>query len=261
MIDTHCHLNSERFAGDVQSAVDRAAAAGVEKMLVVGYDLPSSRLAVQLADVHPGVICAVVGVHPHDARNWSAEAAAEVRQLAAHLAVVAIGEIGLDFHYDFSTPEEQYAPFREQLALAREAGLPVVVHCREAYPETLAVLAEAGEPVAGVMHCWGGSDLEAARCVELGMHLGFGGTLTFKNADQVRACARAAPLDRILLETDAPYLAPVPYRGQRNEPAYVVEVAKRLAELRETTVEAVDETTTTNALRLFHRLRIPEQLF
>jgi TatD DNase family protein len=175
--------------------------------------------------------------------------------LAQNLRVVAIGEIGLDFHYDFSPRPDQFAAFRAQMALAREASLPVIIHCREAYPETLQVLEDEGaDETGGVMHCWAGTEEEAERTVAIGLYLGFGGTLTFKNAEEVRACARAAPLESLLVETDAPYLAPMPYRGKRNEPAYTRFVAEKLAELRGLTFAEIARLTTGNAHRCFPRL-------
>ncbi|HZO88194.1 MAG TPA: TatD family hydrolase [Chthonomonadaceae bacterium] len=255
LIDTHCHLNHERFAGDVPACLERAQQADVRQMIVVGYDLASSEQAVALAEAYPGVLFAAVAVHPHDARTWSQEAAARLRALAQNPRVVAIGEIGLDFHYDFAPRPAQYEAFRAQMRLAREVGLPVIIHCREAYPETLDVLAEEGiGEVGGVMHCWAGTLPDAERAVGLGMALGFGGTLTFKNAEEVRAVAASVPLEALLVETDAPYLAPVPHRGKRNEPAYVRLVAAKLAEVRGRPLEEVAAITTGNAHRLFPRL-------
>lgn len=255
LIDTHCHFNHDRLAGDLDACLERAAAAGVRQMIVVGYDVPSSELAIAQAESHPGVLFAAIGVHPHDARHWDAASAARLRDLADRASVVAIGEIGLDFHYDFSPREAQYAAFRAQLALAREAELPIVIHCREAYPETLQVLAgEGAAEIGGVMHCWAGTPEHAGETVRLGMALGFGGTLTFKSAEEVREAATTIPADRLLVETDAPYLAPAPHRGKRNEPSYTRLVAERLAELRGLPVAEIEALTTANARRVFPRL-------
>lgn len=224
-------------------------------MIVIGYDLPSSEQAVALAEAHAPELWAAVGVHPHDAKSWDAATAARLRSLSDHPRVVAWGEIGLDFHYDFSPRPAQYAAFRAQMALARESGLPVVIHCREAYPETLQVLQEErADEIGGVMHCWAGTPAEAEQTTALGMALGIGGTLTFKNAQPIRDAAQAAPLELLLLETDAPYLAPMPHRGKRNEPAYTHLVAEKLAELRGLTLEEIARLTTANARRIFPRL-------
>lgn len=252
LIDTHCHYNHKRFAEDTEDAIARAQEAGVQQMIVVGYDLDSSEQAVALAGAHPGTLFAAVAVHPHDAQHWNAETEARIRELAARPGVVAIGEIGLDFHYDFSPREDQYVAFRAQMRMAKALKLPVIIHCREAYPETLAVLAEEGiAEIGGVMHCWAGNVAEAQQAVALGMKLGFGGTLTFKNAEEVRASALAVPSEALLVETDAPYLAPMPHRGKRNEPAYTRLVAEKLAELRGLPFDEIASLTTANARDLF----------
>jgi TatD DNase family protein len=255
LIDTHCHLNHERLEEDLNACLERAASAGVRQMIVVSYDLASSELAVAQAEAHPGVLFAAVGVHPHDSKDWDAATEARLRELSARPAVVAIGEIGLDFHYGFSPRDAQYAAFRAQLDLAREVALPIVIHCREAYAETLEILANAGvEQTGGVMHCWAGNPAQARQTVELGMALGFGGTLTFKNAEEVREAARDASPEALLVETDAPYLAPMPHRGKRNEPALTRLVAERLAEVRGVPVAEIEALTTANARRVFPRL-------
>jgi TatD DNase family protein len=255
LIDTHCHLNHERLEEDLNACLERAASAGVRQMIVVSYDLASSELAVAQAEAHPGVLFAAVGVHPHDSKDWDAATEARLRELSARPAVVAIGEIGLDFHYGFSPRDAQYAAFRAQLDLAREVALPIVIHCREAYAETLEILANAGvEQTGGVMHCWAGNPAQARQTVELGMALGFGGTLTFKNAEEVREAARDASPEALLVETDAPYLAPMPHRGKRNEPAFTRLVAERLAEVRGVPVAEIEALTTANARRVFPRL-------
>jgi TatD DNase family protein len=256
LVDTHCHFNHERFADDLPECLERAQAADVRQMIVVGYDLSSSAQAVTLAETHAPLLFAAVAIHPHDAKSWTEAAAERLRELAQHPRVVAIGEIGLDFHYDFSPRPAQFAAFRAQMLLAQEASLPVIIHCREAYPETLAVLAEMGaDDIGGVMHCWAGSPEDAQQTVALGMSLGFGGTLTFKNAQEVRTVAQSVPLENLLLETDAPYLAPMPYRGKRNEPAYTRLVAEALASLRSMTFAEIAALTTGNAHRLFPRLQ------
>jgi TatD DNase family protein len=255
LIDTHCHLNHHHFDDDLPEVLARAESAQVRRMIVVGYDMPSSEQAVQLAERFEPIFAAVA-VHPHDSQDYTPTAESRLRNLARHPKVAAIGEIGLDYHYNFSPVEAQRAAFWAQLALAKEAGLPVIIHCREAYGDALDVLeAGAAREIGGVMHCWSGTVEEAERALDLGLYLGFGGTLTFKNAEVTREAARMAPADRLLIETDAPYLAPVPYRGKRNEPAYVRLVAEELAAIRGVTREEAAAVTTENARRLFPRLR------
>lgn len=254
LIDTHCHLNHNKLAEEVEAVIQRAVSAGVGQMIVVGYDLPSSEQAVLQAGAHPEVFAAVA-VHPHDSKDYDARTEARLRELAAHPKVVAIGEIGLDYHYDFSPREAQYHAFRAQLRLAHETGLPIILHCREAYADLLDVLeGEKPAEVGSAMHCWAGTPEEAERSLASGCYLGFGGVLTFKNAEMNRDVARTAPADRLLVETDAPYLAPVPHRGKRNEPAYTRLVAEQLAALRGLTLEEAANLTTANARRLFPRL-------
>lgn len=255
LIDTHCHFNHKKLAGEIPQAIQRAQEAGVQQMLVVGYDMPSSEEAVKLSEEYPGTLFAAIGVHPHDSKDWDAASEARLRVLADHPHVVAIGEIGLDYHHDFSPRDAQERAFRSQMSLARSAGLPVVIHCREAYGDTLQILADEGaDETGGVMHCWAGNVQEAEKTIALGLALGFGGTLTFKNADEVREAAQRAPLESLLVETDAPYLAPMPYRGKTNEPAYTHLVAEKLAELRGLTLPELALLTTGNARRIFPRL-------
>jgi len=255
LIDTHCHFNHNRLEDDLPGCLDRAAQAGVAQMIVVGFDMASSEQAVAQAEAHPGVLFAAIGVHPHDSKDWDVAAEERLRELCRRSCVVAIGEIGLDFHHDFSPREAQYIAFRAQMKLAREVALPVVIHCREAYPETLGALAAEGVgEIGGVMHCWAGSPQQAADTARLGMALGFGGTLTFKSAEEIREAAVRVPAEALLVETDAPYLAPVPHRGKRNEPAYTRLVANHLASLRGIAVPELEALTTANARRVFPRL-------
>lgn len=258
IIDTHCHLNGPKLAPHVPELLERARSANVTQMIVVGYDLESSEEAVRLSERYRGEIYAVIGIHPHEARHWDRATEERLRQLADHPHVVAVGEIGLDYHYDFSPRDVQANVFRIQMGLARETGLPVVIHCREAYEDTLRILSEeAVDTIGGVMHCWAGTVEDAERTVALGMSLGFGGTLTFKNAEETRAGAKRVDLESLLLETDAPYLAPMPYRGKVNEPAYTRLVAEKMAELRGLSVEEVERLTTANARRVFPKLADP----
>ncbi len=255
-LDSHCHLDPEAFDGDdgVDAAVARARAAGMVAMVTIGsgYGERSAVHAVALAERHPDV-WATVGLHPHDARAWSPELAAALRAHAAHPRVVALGEMGLDFHYDLSPRDDQRRALREQVRLALELGLPIVIHDRESDGETLAILDEEGAFAgAGVLyHCFGGDRDEAARIVERGGHVSISGIVTFKKADELREVARALPGDRLLVETDSPFLAPVPWRGHRNEPAHMVHTVRAVAALRGEDPEALARRTAANAARFF----------
>ncbi|MBE3589751.1 MAG: TatD family hydrolase [Firmicutes bacterium] len=252
--DTHCHVAGEAFDADRAEVLARAWQAGLAGLLAVGSDGASSRAAQALAAAQPRV-WAAAGVHPHQA----AAAEGEIGEIEAVLdlpRVVAVGEIGLDYHYDFAPRAVQLRVLERQLDLAARRRLPVILHVREAEEDLFRVLAGARLPAGGVWHCFTGTREAAERALEVGLHLGFGGILTFRGADGVRAVAAWAPLDRILLETDAPYLAPVPWRGRRNEPAFVAETGRRLAELRGLAPEELARATTANAARLF-RLTLP----
>ena len=256
IFESHCHLNHRQFEGDFDAALARARAVGVSEILLIGYDLESSRQVVSLADPEQGLY-ATAGIHPHDAATWSTDTAAELRALLAQPGVVALGEIGLDFYRDLSPREAQSAAFRDQLDIAVEVGLPIVVHTRDSVAQTLEVLEPyARQGLTGVLHCWSGTPQEAAAALDLGFYLGVGGVLTYKNPGALPEVVRAAPLDRLLLETDSPYLAPTPYRGKRNEPAYLPLVAEAVAALKETSSTRVAEETRRAAERLF-RLRLP----
>ncbi len=250
LIDTHAHLDHERFKHDVDQVMERAKPAKVQAIVTVGTDLESSRKAVEFAKRYPGVI-ATVGVHPHDADRATDDVLDEIAMLAADEGVVAIGEIGLDYHYDFSPRDIQRRVFAVQISLARELGLPIVVHVREAYPDVMSILkSEHAEDVGGIIHCFSGDQEVAKDCLNMGFYISVGGILTFANSKELRRIIRGLPLDRILLETDSPYLTPVPYRGKRNEPAYVVHVAEALADLKGIAFDEVAETTTLNACKL-----------
>jgi len=254
LVDSHCHLDDAQFDADRGAVLERARAAGVEMILAVGAGSgpPDLEAGVRLAETYPGLY-ATVGVHPHDAAKATPATFARLRQLLQHPRVIALGEIGLDYHYNFSPPEVQREVFRQQLEIALQASKPVVIHTREAWEDTLRLLGEhapAGR-AAGIMHCFSGGPEEAAQSIELGFYISFAGVVTFPKAARVQAAARMAPPDRLLVETDAPYLAPVPYRGRRNEPAYVVETARQLAVLRQTTLEEIAAATTANFRTLF----------
>lgn len=249
LVDTHVHLDDEAFAADRDAVVQRAATAGVRTMVAIGTDLDSSRRTVALAGRFPSV-AAAVGIHPHAAGAVSPEAVRELDTLIGQPHVVAIGETGLDYYRDYAPRPAQAALFCAHLALARTAGLPVIIHCRDAYPEVLAILQDFPD-VPAVFHAFSGSVEVAQACVRRGDYLSFGGPLTFRHARRLAEAAAEAPLERILLETDAPLLSPEPHRGRRNEPARVRLVAERLAAIRGMTLEAVAEATTANARRIF----------
>lgn len=220
-------------------------------MVCVADDVASSLRAVALAERHP-VLVATAGIHPHEAAKASDRHFDQLRQIVGRAEVVAVGEIGLDYHYDFAPVEVQKEVFRRQLRLAKDVGLPVVVHSREAEDDVLSLLeAEGAHKIGGVLHCFWGSAEAAARALELGFHLGVGGPVTFKNAEELRRVLGGVPTDRLLVETDAPYLAPVPYRGKRNEPAFVVHTGIALAGVVGVDPDELAQRTTANAARLF----------
>jgi TatD DNase family protein len=252
MIDSHCHLDPQYFGADRAEVLARGRAAGIAAFISIGVGngLECPRAAAALAAAEPDVY-ATVGVHPHDVAAMTEDDWTELASLARRPRVVGIGETGLDYHYDHSPREAQLAAYHRFAALARAAELPLVSHVRDAHADAAAVLRAEAVGGAGVIHCFTGGVAEARVYLDLGHSLSFSGILTFKNAANIREAAAFAPLDRILVETDAPYLAPIPYRGGRNEPAYIVETVKRLAELRGLPFEDVDAATTANARRLF----------
>ncbi len=258
LVDSHCHLDDRQFDEDREQAIERARAAGVETLMAIGTGNgpPDLEAAIRLADRYP-FFYATVGVHPHDAAKATDDALERLRDLASHPKVKALGEIGLDYHYDFSPRGTQRAVFERQLGLAADAGLPVVIHTREAWDDTLATL--AGWRGGGIMHCFTGNESQARQALDLGFHLAFGGVLTFPKAEEVRQAARITPEDRLLVETDCPYLAPVPNRGKRNEPAFLVETVRRLAEVRGVTAEAIAGLTSRNFERLCLRHGTPNE--
>ncbi len=254
LIDTHTHLDFPQFDADREAVIQRAQAAGVGLMINVGADLESSRAAVALAEKYE-CIYAAVGVHPHEAKKLDGAALAELRDLATHPQVVAVGEIGLDFYRDLSPRDVQRRAFQAQLAWAGRLGKPVIIHDREAHDEALAILtdwvAAAPERRCGVFHCFSGDLAMARRAVALGFYLGVDGPITYQNARKLPETVKWLPLDRLLIETDCPYLTPHPHRGKRNEPAYVRLVAERIAALKGISVEELAQATTANARRLF----------
>jgi TatD DNase family protein len=259
LVDTHCHLDAQYFPDGSDAVLARAEEAGVGGFVVVGVgaDLAPARAAVSLAERRPRTFAAV-GVHPHDAVTWTGEVHEELRALGSRPSVVAIGEIGLDYHYDHSPRPLQREVFARLVGLARELGKPIVIHTREAADDTLAILeTEGARDVGGVIHCFSEDRAFATRALDLGFDLSFSGILTFKNARSVHEVAAWAPADRILVETDSPYLAPVPLRGKPCEPAYIVHTATRLAELRHASLPEIASSTTLAAERRF-RVRFSE---
>jgi TatD DNase family protein len=255
-VDSHAHIDGPEFDADRDEVIQRARDAGVSTILNVGTGDPHSGVlerAVDLAEKYADVYTSL-GTHPHDARLFDTAAEQRIKSLLQQSSrVIAWGEIGLDFHYDNSPRDVQMNVFRRQLQLAREARLPVIIHTREAEDETIQILKSdwAGAGIPGIMHCFSGSLTLAQQAIELGFLISFSGIVTFKKADDLREIAAQVPLDRLLIETDCPFLAPVPFRGKRNEPAYVVEVARCLAEVRELSLEEIARITTDNFARLF----------
>ena len=267
LTDTHCHLNFNTFDPDRAQVIERALAVGVTRILNPGIDLDSSRAGLQLAQDHAQIFAAV-GVHPNDALSWQEDTLDQLRELAAAPKAVAVGEIGLDYYRDWAPADAQRRIFILQLQLAAEAELPVVIHTRNASPQDRRATAEALDLLAdwrsqlaqrgssllervGVLHSYSDDLPTALRAIELGFCIGITGPLTFRNAEQLRQVAAGVPLERLLIETDSPFLTPHPHRGQRNEPAYVRFVAEKIAHIHDLSVEVVAEQTTANAARLF----------
>lgn len=247
--DSHCHVSSERFDEDRALVVARAREAGVALMIDIGCEQESWQGSLALARAEDDVVCAL-GIHPHEAKTWSPELAEQLTALAAEPEVVAVGEMGLDFHYDHSPRDTQRAVFREQLALSVRLGMPAVLHIRDAHEEAAAIIAE--QPAArGIIHCFTGGPADAERYLAQGFFISFSGIVTFKKAEDNRAAALMVPTDRILVETDAPYLAPAPKRGKRCEPAFVARTGAFLAELRGQEAAAFAEQTRANTRQAF----------
>jgi TatD DNase family protein len=259
LIDSHCHLDFPDFADEITAVVARAQAAGVEKIITIATRIADGARLVDLAERFPCVYFSI-GVHPHQAAEAPDVDIEAIRAFATHRKCVAIGEAGLDYHYDFAPREVAAKVFRAQIGAARELKLPLVIHARDADDDLAAILeAEMGRgPFAAVLHCFTSTPALAKMGLDLGFYISFSGVLTFKNAEGLRKIAAEAPLERLLVETDAPYLAPVPHRGRRNEPAYVVETARALAAIKGLQAEEVGEATRANALRLFVKMAAVE---
>ena len=251
LFDTHVHLNAEQFTEDLEEVLTRAKAAGVEKMVVVGFDRPTITRAIELVEQYD-YLYASVGWHPVDAIDMTDEDLVWLEKLAEHPKVVALGEMGLDYHWDKSPKEIQKEVFRKQIRLARRVKLPIIIHNRDAAKDIVDILSEEkAAEVGGIMHCFSSSPEVAKQCMEMNFHISLGGPVTFKNAKKPKAVAEIVPLDRLLIETDCPYLAPHPYRGKRNEPAYVKLVAEQIAEIKNISFEELAKITTDNANKLF----------
>lgn len=257
LIDTHCHLNFDAFDEDRDAVIVRATENGIDRILIPATDLQTSDEAITLAKTYSG-IWAAIGIHPNSSADFGATAIEALREKASEPKVVAIGEIGLDYHWDTSPKERQWRAFEAQLELARLLELPVIIHNREATEDILAILEAWAKTLPnslrqrpGVLHSFSASPEAAERAIAAGFYLGFTGPITFKNADELRHIAAQVPIDRILIETDSPYLTPTPHRGKRNEPAYVRLVAERLATLRLLSLEEIARQTTRNAEVLF----------
>lgn len=259
LVDSHCHLDFPDLAGDAEAVVARARAAGIGRIVTISTRVKKHAEVLGIAEKFPDVFCSV-GTHPHHAAEEPDITADVLIEKAKHPKVVAIGEAGLDYHYDNSPRDAQLAGFRRHIAAARETGLPLVIHSRDCDADMARVLTEETGQGAfpAVLHCFTGSRDLAFKAVELGLYVSFTGILTFRRSDDLRAIARDLPADRIMVETDAPYLAPLPYRGKRCEPAYVVETAKVLAETRGVSPDEIARQTTGNFFRLFSK--VPQRL-
>ena len=251
LFDTHAHLHVPEFAGDLPAVLERARAAGVQRLVTIGTDVATTAAAIALAE-RDDRVWATAGIHPHDAADADEAAFAEIERMAGHPRVVAIGEIGLDFFRNLSPPAVQARTFRRLLGLARRLGKPAVMHCRDAHPETLAILAEEHvADVGGVMHCFSGDVAVARQCLDLGLILSLAGPVTYPNARALPDVARFVPRDRVVVETDCPYLPPQGHRGRRNEPAYLALTAARVAELRGEPLATLGPQMSATARRLF----------
>ncbi|WP_099353529.1 TatD family hydrolase [Fredinandcohnia onubensis] len=251
LIDTHAHLNAIQYQEDLEEVIERAQSEGVEIIVVVGFDRETITRAIELADTYE-FIYATVGWHPVDAIDMTDEDLKWIEELCSHPKVVALGEMGLDYYWDKSPKEIQKEVFRKQIALAKKVKLPIVIHNREATADIIEILEEENaSEVGGIMHCFTGSVEVAKQCMDMNFYISFGGPVTFKNAKKPKEVAAEIPLDRLLIETDCPYLTPHPFRGKRNEPSYVKYVAEQIAELKGVTFEEIAQKTSDNAKRFF----------
>ena len=253
MLDSHCHLNDEHIYSDRKEIIERAISVGVDTLLVVGWDLPSSKLAISIANEFPNVY-ASVGIHPENLDDISDEMLKEIEELAQNKKVVAIGEIGLDYHWykEKSEHDNQKIWFIKQIELANKLHLPLSIHAREATEDTYTILKEHAPLYGAVLHCYSGSKEMMDKFLSLGLYFGFDGPITYKNAITPKECVIHCPLDKILTETDSPYLPPVPFRGQRNEPSHIKEIFKQMALLKNIDEERLEKQIESNFSKLFH---------
>ncbi|MBY6054420.1 TatD family hydrolase [Cytobacillus firmus] len=249
--DTHAHLNAEQYNEDLQEVIDRALSEGISNIVVVGFDRPTIEKAMELTEQYE-FIYASVGWHPVDAIDLTEEDLLWIEELSSHPKVVALGEMGLDYYWDKSPKDIQKEVFRKQIRLAKKVKLPIVIHNRDATADIVEILKEEGSgEVGGIMHCFSGSPEIAQECVDMNFYISLGGPVTFKNAKKPKEVADVIPLDKLLIETDCPYLTPHPHRGKRNEPSYVKLVAEQIAEIKGLSTEEVAQATTENAKKLF----------
>lgn len=251
LFDTHVHLNAEQYDEDLAEVIKRAREAGVEKMVVVGFDRPTIERAMELIEQYD-FLYASIGWHPVDAIDMTEGDLIWIEELSKHPKVVAIGEMGLDYHWDKSPKDVQKDVFRQQIQLAKKVKLPIIIHNREATADIVEILKEENAAeVGGIMHCFSGSSETAKECIDMNFYISLGGPVTFKNAKKPKEVAAEIPLEKLLIETDCPYLAPHPFRGKRNEPSYVKLVCEQIAEIKNIPVEEVAAITTENAKKLF----------
>ena len=252
-LDSHCHLNDEAFLGDIEGSIKRAFDADVSLLCVIGWDVESSRRAIEIAHGHEGVY-AMVGIHPENLDGVNDASVLEIAELAKDEKVIAIGEIGLDYHWfkDQKDHENQKRWFREQILLANKIGLPISIHAREALGDTLELLKETKPEHGGVLHCYSGSPEMIGEFAKLGLYFGFDGPITFKNAKTPKESVLACPIERILSETDSPYMAPTPNRGKRNEPAYIPLIVGEMAKIKGIDPKEMEQKIAENFARLFH---------
>jgi len=251
LIDSHAHLEMPEFKKDLEAVIQRAIESGVEYVFTVGTEKKDWKRALEIIESHPSIY-AILGVHPHNAKEIDHQTYPMLRELCRNEKVKAYGEIGLDFFRNFSPRDLQLMRFREQIGLAKELGLPVVIHDREAHHETLEILkSEGAKDCGGIIHCFSGDYGMAKACMDMGFYISIPGSITFKNAKSFREVVKRIPLDSLLVETDAPFLTPEPFRGKRNEPGYVRYTAQRMAEVKNISLEKVAEATTQNAMRVY----------
>jgi TatD DNase family protein len=254
LIDSHAHLEMPDFKKDLEAVIQRAKESGVEYIFTVGTEKRDWKRALEIADSYPSIY-AILGVHPHNVKEIDDQTYPTLRELCKEGKVKAYGEIGLDFFRNLSPRDIQLKRFREQISLAKELGLPIVVHDREAHQETLEVLkSEKAEECGGIIHCFSGDYEMAKVCMDMGFYISIPGSITFKNAERFREIVNRIPLEFLLVETDAPFITPEPFRGKRNEPSYVRYTAQKVAEIKKVTFEKVAEVTTENALRVYRLL-------